>query len=201
MEMGKGRLVAVAVTCEILASVHSSNTNNGTEGLWAEIAQTDYVGPLSSYLFVLAMEALSCFVKRAKERGYLLGGLRSGVEAVRKWKCSICFLLMISLYFVRFLKLRLPTYGGRASDYLLGSSLGASYKLEAACKGKEEWFRKRLSTWKRQYISNMETYFDPKLFNLLIYFWEGGALEKKPHLEKGLIVCTTKRRLKAIHKE
>lgn len=67
-------------------------------------------GPLSSYLFVLAMEALSCFVKRAKERGYLLGGLRSGVEAVRKWKCSICFLLMISLYFVRFLKLRLPTY-------------------------------------------------------------------------------------------
>ncbi|RVW68406.1 hypothetical protein CK203_062835 [Vitis vinifera] len=133
------------------------------------------------------MEALSCFVKRAKERGYLLGGLRSGVEAVRKWKCSICFLLMISLYFVRFLKLRLPTYGRqcgglvelasrlvagwRASDYLLGSSLGASYKLEAACKGKEEWFRKRLSTWKRQYISNMETYFDPsKLFNLPIFF-------------------------------
>ena len=49
--------------------------------------------------------------------------------------------------------------GGRASDYLLGSSLGASYKLEAACKGKEERFRKRLSTWKRQYISNMESYF------------------------------------------
>lgn len=60
--------------------------------------------------------------------------------------------------------------GALPSSYL-GMPLGARYKSEAVWDGVEEWFRKRLALWKRQYISNggRVTLIKSTLSNLPLY--------------------------------
>ena len=96
--------------------------------------------------------------------------------------------------------------------------MGAPFKSVATWDGIEERFRKRLTMWKRQYISKRGriTLIRSTLFNLPIYFmsifqlprvvrmrleqiqsdflWGGGALEQKPHLVRWPIVCVDKRK-------
>ncbi|RVW42423.1 Transposon TX1 uncharacterized 149 kDa protein [Vitis vinifera] len=98
---------------------------------------------LSSYLFIVVMEAFSVLIKKlveaenvdelADEFGYRVGKLPS-------------------------------TY--------LGMQLGALFKSVAAWDGIEERFRKKLATWKRQYISKggRITLVRSTLSNLPIYF-------------------------------
>ena len=90
----------------------------------------------------------------------------------------------------------------------LGLPLGTSCKLEVVWDGVEEWFRRRLSMRKRQYISKGKklTMIHSTISNLPIYFmsffttlrifslrlekiqrnflWRGVALENKLHLVK-----------------
>ena len=49
--------------------------------------------PLSPYLFVVAMEALSCFLRRAMKGGYILR------VKLRGWRCPICFFVDGTLVF------------------------------------------------------------------------------------------------------
>ena len=81
----------------------------------------------------------------------------------------------------------------------------------------EEKYRKKLSRWKKQYISKRErlTLIRSTLSSLQIYFmflfvipikvrmkleniqrdflWEGGTLENKPHFVRCSTICTDKR--------
>ena len=61
---------------------------------------------------------------------------------------------------------------GRLPSTYLGMPLGAPFKSTAAWYGIEERFRKRLTMWKRQYISKggRTTLICSTLSNLLIYF-------------------------------
>ena len=96
--------------------------------------------------------------------------------------------------------------------------LGAPFKSAAAWNEIEERFRKRLTMWKRQYISKggRITLIQSTLSNLSIYFmsifqlprmvkmrleqiqrdflWGDAALEQKPHLVRWPIVCVEKRK-------
>ena len=106
--------------------------------------------------------------------------------------------------------------GSLPSSYL-GLPLGAPFKSFAAWDGVEERFRKRLTMWKRQYISKggRLTLIWSTLASLLIYFmfvltlprtvrlrleqiqrdflWGGGLL-RKPHFVRWMLVCLDKRK-------
>ena len=91
----------------------------------------------------------------------------------------------------------------------LGMPLGAPFKSITVWDGVEERFRRRLSMWKRQYLSK-----GGRLSNLPIYLmsllclpssirrrlekiqrdflWGGGNLEHKPHLVRWELVCLSK---------
>ena len=96
------------------------------------------------------------------------------------------------------------------SSYL-GLPLGARFKEVAVWDRVEERLRKRLSFWKRQYISKgdrltliwstlssmpiycMSLFYMPRSVSLRLeliqrdFLWGGGALERKPHLVIGLL--------------
>lgn len=55
--------------------------------------------PLSPYLLLIAMKALSSLLVRTREGGFL-SGFKVGGEVVRERKFLICSLLMTPLYFV-----------------------------------------------------------------------------------------------------
>ena len=100
----------------------------------------------------------------------------------------------------------------------LGLPLGASHKATRVWDSIEERFRKRLASWKMQYISKggRITLIRSTLSSLPIYYlslfrmsqkictrleriqrqflWGGGSLEKKPHLVKWATVCTKKKK-------
>ena len=100
----------------------------------------------------------------------------------------------------------------------LGLPLGARFKDMAVWDGAEERLRKRLSIWKRQYISKggrltlirstlssmpihcMSLFYMPRSVRLRLeriqrnFLWGGGALERKPHLVDRSIVCSDKRK-------
>ena len=100
----------------------------------------------------------------------------------------------------------------------LGLPQGVAHNLVVVWDGVEERFRKRLSMWKRQYIYERGrlTLIKSTLASLPIYFmslfwmprrvrlrlekiqrdflWEGGSLEKKPHVVNWDIVCLDKRK-------
>ena len=99
----------------------------------------------------------------------------------------------------------------------LGLPLGAPYKSTRVWDVVEERFRKRLSLWKRQYLSkggrltllkstlsSLPTYFlslfvIPKKVCARLekiqrdFLWGGGALENKPHLVSWKAICATKK--------
>ena len=63
--------------------------------------------PISSYLFVIAMEPLSRLLLKAQEGGFI-SGFTIGEKGVMERKSLISFLRMILLFFVRPLKSKLP---------------------------------------------------------------------------------------------
>ena len=149
--------------------------------------------PLSPYLFVIVMEALSCLFKRAKEGGFLSGWQLSdkggaGVEITHLLFADdtlvfcepsidqVSYLSWLLMWFEAMsgLKVNLDKseiiavgrvenveelaleFGCKVSKFpssYLGLPLDARYKEEAIWDGVEERLRKRLSFWKRQYIS------------------------------------------------
>ena len=149
--------------------------------------------PLLPYLFVIAMEALCCLVKRAVNGGFLTackvrgrGGEGAQVshllfvddtlvfcEYSQDQMMYLCWALMwfeaISGLRINLKKSELILVGcvenvkdlaaelgckvrSLPSSYL-GLSLGAPFKSVAAWDGVEERIQKRLTMWKRQYIS------------------------------------------------
>ena len=98
----------------------------------------------------------------------------------------------------------------------LGLCLGAPYKSVVVWDGVDERFRKRLVTWKRQYMSKggritlirstlssmpiyvMSLLCIPRVVRLRLkqiqknFLWGGGALVRKPHLVKWAVVCLDK---------
>ncbi|KAJ9678729.1 hypothetical protein PVL29_020805 [Vitis rotundifolia] len=107
---------------------------------------------------------------------------------------------------------------GSLSSTYLGLPLGAPFKLVSVWDGVEERFCKRLTMWKRQYLSKggRATLIRSTLSNLPIYFmsllrlpslvrrrleqiqrdflWGGGNLERKPHLVRWEMVCLSKKK-------
>ena len=106
----------------------------------------------------------------------------------------------------------------RLPSTYLGLPLGARFKEVATWDGAEERLRKRLSIWKRQYISKggrmtlirstlssmpiycMSLFQMPRSVSLRLeriqrdFLWGGGALERKPHLVEWSIICSDKRK-------
>ena len=98
----------------------------------------------------------------------------------------------------------------------LGLPLGASHKAVAVWYSVEERMHKRLALWKRSYISNggRITLIKSSLASLPLnqmplvrmpvfeaqrleklqrdFLWGGGGVNKKPHLVKWEVVCTSK---------
>ncbi|RVW74330.1 LINE-1 retrotransposable element ORF2 protein [Vitis vinifera] len=213
--------------------------------------------PLSPYLFVLGMEALSSLINRAVRGGFLSGCRIGGREGVGiqvthllfaddtlvfcdDSQEQLAFLSWLLMWFEAISGLRinlnkseiLPVgrvenakllaaelgykVGSLPSTYL-GLPLGASHKSVKVWEGVEERMRKKLALWKRQFISkggritliqstlaSMPTYLMsllrmPRVVKLILekiqrdFLWGGGALEKRPHLVKWVVVCTHKK--------
>ena len=148
--------------------------------------------PLSPYLFVIGMEALSYLIKRAISGGYLTGCRvkRRGGKGVQlshllhaddmlifceAFEEQLTHLSWVLMWFeaisglrinldkseilpvgrvdsLEELTLELGCKVGTLPSSYLGHPLGAPHKL-AAWDGMEERFRRRLTMWKRQYIS------------------------------------------------
>ncbi|WJZ94813.1 hypothetical protein VitviT2T_013639 [Vitis vinifera] len=213
--------------------------------------------PLSPYLFVIAMEVFSSFLKRAVDNGYILGcevkGRNEGgiqishllfaddtlvfCQASQDQLTYLSWLLMwfeaVSGLRINLEKSELIPVGrvvdiddlaldfgckvGSLPSTYLGLPLGALFKSVAVWDGVEEHFRKRLTMWKRQYLSKggRATLIRSTLSNLPIYFmfvlrlpssirrrleqiqrdflWGGGNLERKPHLVRWEVVCLNKK--------
>ena len=118
---------------------------------------------------------------------------------------------------IEVLTAKLGCKAGTLPTTYLGLPLGVPHKSVRIWDPIEERFRRRLATWKRQYISKggRVTLIRSTLLNLSIYFmslfripslvckrlekiqrdffWGGGNLEKKPHLVKWVTVCTDKK--------
>ncbi|RVX20225.1 Transposon TX1 uncharacterized 149 kDa protein [Vitis vinifera] len=214
--------------------------------------------PLSPYLFLLAMEALSQLLSHARN-GNFISGFRVGGRGSEGLVVShllfaddtLIFcdadadqLQYLSWTFMWFeaisgLKVNLNKteaipvgedipmetlaavlgckIGSLPTSYL-GLPLGAPYKSIRVWDAVEERFRKRLSLWKRQYLSkggrltllkstlsSLPTYFlslfvIPKRVCARLekiqrdFLWGGGALEKKPHLVSWKVVCADKKK-------
>ncbi|KAJ9708014.1 hypothetical protein PVL29_000195 [Vitis rotundifolia] len=212
--------------------------------------------PLSPYLFLFAMEALSQLLSSARNGGFISGFKVGGRGREGLTVSHLLFaddtlifcdanadqLQYLSWTFMWFeaisgLKVNLskteaiPVGEGIPMETLasvlgckigslpttyLGLPLGAPYKSTRVWDAVEERFRKRLSLWKRQYLSKggRLTLLQSTLSSLPTYFlslfvipkrvcarlekiqrdflWGGGALENKPHLVSWKTICTTK---------
>ena len=213
--------------------------------------------PLSSYLFVLGMEALSCLINRAVKGGFLTGcRIRgrggSGIQVSHllfaddtlvfsEDSQQMAFLSWLLMWFeaisglsinlnksellpmgrvenVEVLAFELGCKVGSLPSTYLGLPLGAPHKSVAVWDGVEKRLRKRLALWKRQFISkggriiliqstlvSMPIYLMsllpmPRVVRLRLekiqrdFLWGGGALEKRPHLVKWVVVCSHKKK-------
>ena len=214
--------------------------------------------PLSSYLFVVGMEVLSCLLKRAVEGNFISGcklGNSEGGEMVishllyaddtivfceaksEQLMCLSWTLMWFEAFSglkinlnkseiiplgrvdnVESLAAELGCRVGSLPTLYLGLPLGAPHRALGVWDSIEERFRKRLSSWKRQYISKggRLTLIRSTLSSLHIYFislfrmpkivcarlekiqrdflWGGGNLDRKPHLVNWKTVCLEKSR-------
>ncbi|RVW34431.1 DExH-box ATP-dependent RNA helicase DExH10 [Vitis vinifera] len=170
--------------------------------------------PISPYLFVLGMEALSCLINRVVRGGFLTGcRLRgkggSGIQVshLHFWsehhlnKSEI--LLVGRVENAEVLASELGCKVGSLPSTYLGLPLGAPHKSVAVWDGVEERMWKRLALWKRQFISRggaselgckvgslPSTYLGLPLG--APHKSGGGALEKMPHLVKWDVVRSHK---------
>ncbi|RVW89084.1 LINE-1 retrotransposable element ORF2 protein [Vitis vinifera] len=213
--------------------------------------------PLSPYLFLFAMEALSQLLSCARNGGFISGFRVGGRGREGLLVSHLLFaddtlifcdaeadqLQYLSWTFMWFeaisgLKVNLskteaiPVGEGIPMETLasvlgckigslptsyLGLPLGAPYKSTRVWDAVEERFRKRLSLWKRQYLSkggrltllkstlsSLPTYFlslfvIPKKVCARLeriqrdFLWGSGALENKPHLVSWKAICATKK--------
>ena len=208
--------------------------------------------PLSPYLFVTGMEALSGLLKRAVEDNFISGCKfegRDGGELIISLLLyandtilfcdakpeQLMYLGWILMWFEAFFGLRISLskseiipVGTVSNVETLAIELGCvvgslptTYlgfqKSVGPWDSIEERFRKRLTSWKRQYISKggRLTLIHSTLSSLPIYFlslfriprlvcarlekiqrdfhWGGGNLERKPHLIKWNTVCFEKK--------
>ena len=209
--------------------------------------------PLSPYLFVLGMEALSCLLSRAVEGAFLTGCkigeglvvshllyaddtlLFCGVdtdpmvylswllmwfEAISGLRINLNKSEIIPVEIIADMDVLSSELGCKVvslpSSYLV-LLLGASHNCVNVWDSIEEWFRRRLALWKRQYISKggRLTLIKSTLLRLPIYFmplfhsprrvrlrlehirrnflWGGGDLDIKPHLVNWATICFDKR--------
>ena len=212
--------------------------------------------PLSPYLFVIGMEALSGMLQCAVEGNFIsrcrFGG-RDGKELVISHLLyaddtvlfceanseQLMYLGWTLMWFevysglkinlskseiipvgrvdhVEMLASELGCGVGSLTTTYLGLPLGAPHKAMRVWDTIEEIFRKRLASWKRQYISKEGrlTLIRSPLSSLPIYFlslfrmpklvcsklekiqrdflWGGGNLERKPHIVNWKIICSEK---------
>ncbi|KAL6313953.1 hypothetical protein AAG906_011683 [Vitis piasezkii] len=136
--------------------------------------------PLSLYLFVLAMEALSCLLGRAREDGFLTGfkvngrggeGLESELILVGRTENLDELALVLGC-----------KVGVLPTTYL-GLPLGAPFNSLVAWDGVEERFHKRLVLIVRLRLEKIQRDF----------LWGGVTLDSKPHLVKWDTVCSDRR--------
>nr|CAN76350.1 hypothetical protein VITISV_025245 [Vitis vinifera] len=126
--------------------------------------------PLSPFLFVIAMEALSCLLKKAKVGGFLLGWRVSGrngdgvdishllfvddtlvlcklnQDQLTYFNCELIPVGMVEN--VEGLALEFGCKVGALPSSYLGLPLGALFRSVVAWDGVEERFRKKLYMWK-----------------------------------------------------
>ncbi|KAJ9697075.1 hypothetical protein PVL29_009023 [Vitis rotundifolia] len=162
-----------------ISAVRFSVLINGTpSGFFQSSRGLRQGDPLSPYLFVIAMEVFSCFLRRAISGGFLSGWSVRGQGGEGSLISHLLFAddtlvfceesqdqmthlswLLIELIPVRRvigiedLALELGCKVGSLPSCYLGLPLGAPFKSEVVWNGVEERFRKRLAMWKRQYIS------------------------------------------------
>ncbi|RVW43416.1 Transposon TX1 uncharacterized 149 kDa protein [Vitis vinifera] len=178
--------------------------------------------PLSPYLFVIAMEVFNVFIKRAVEGDFLSGCRvkgRSEEGAVSGLRINLEKSELIPVGRVESMDDLAGDFGcslGSLPTTYLGMPLGAPFKSVTVWDGVEERFRRRLSMWKRQYLSKggRATLIRSTLSNLPIYLmsllclpssvrrrlekiqrdflWGGGNLDHKPHLVRWELVCISK---------
>ncbi|RVW47226.1 putative ribonuclease H protein [Vitis vinifera] len=192
--------------------------------------------PLSPYLFVMGMEVLDVFIRRAVEEGYLSGcnirgGSRTSLNISHLFfaddtivfceasKEQVSHLSWILFWFeaasglrINLAKSEIIPVGEVEKILEMAAELGATSMWD----GVEERVRRRLSLWKRQYISKggritliKSTLASMPIYQMSIFrmpksvakrvektqrdfLWGGGNLEGKVHLVKWNVVCTEK---------
>ncbi|RVW24957.1 Transposon TX1 uncharacterized 149 kDa protein [Vitis vinifera] len=129
--------------------------------------------PLSPYLFVLIMEAFSSLISKAEEKGFIrglkinlkkseiipVGGVEDVDRAAAVFGCKV----------------------GNLPTTYLGLPLGALHNSCRVWDGVEERFKRKLATWKKQYLSKggRLTLIKSTLSNLPIYFMSLFVIPRK----------------------
>ncbi|RVW85327.1 putative ribonuclease H protein [Vitis vinifera] len=167
--------------------------------------------PLSPYLFIMGMEVLSAFIRRAVEGGCITG---CRMQRGRGQAVSISHLLFADDAIVFLgevdeileMAVELGCKVGQLPSTYLGLPLGAPNKAGYVWDGVEERMRWKLALWKRQYLSKggritliKSTLASMPLYQLSLFrmpkgvarrleklqrdfLWGGGSTERKAHL-------------------
>ncbi|RVW69946.1 Transposon TX1 uncharacterized 149 kDa protein [Vitis vinifera] len=140
--------------------------------------------PISPYLFVLGMEALSCLINKADSQDQMavLSWLLMWFEAISSLNINLEKSEILPVGRVENAEVLASELGckvGSLPSTYLGLPLGAPHKSVVVWDGVEERMRKRLALWKRQFISKGGESLSFRGFPL-----GRGALEKRPHLVK-----------------